>query len=318
VGVTARDPYTVLGVSKGASEAEIKSAFRKLAKQLHPDTNKNNAKAAERFNDVTRAYEILSDPAKRGQYDRGEIDAGGNPRAPEMDFADFMRRQGAAGGAGRARPGAGPDPFDMFEGLFSGRGGKRGQAGGFDFSDLTGGGRPQRGRDIAYSLEVPFEAGARGDSQRLTLKGGKSIDLKIPAGFTDGQQVRLAGQGEPGQGGTGDVLITLKLAPHAYFSRDGADVRLDLPIDLKEAVLGAKVRVPTVDGAVTLSIPPGTSAGKTLRLRGKGFTTKGGGRGDQLVTVQIILPTDDDRLKQLIDDWVPQSRAKLRHHLGED
>ncbi len=289
--MAAADPYSVLGVARGASEADVKKAYRKLAKELHPDTNKEKA-AAERFSRVTAAYDLLSDKDKRARFDRGEIDGDGNPAAP-FGFG--------GGGGGGFSPGAGggADFGDIFEGLFGGRAGR----GGF-------GGRappPQKGANVAYRMAVSFEDAAAGRPQRITLADGKTIDLKLPNGVEHGTQMRLAGKGEPGPAGPGDAIVTIQIGGHSFFRRDGDAVRLDLPVTLAEAVLGGPVRVPTVDGPVMLNVPAGASSGQTLRLKGKGFTGKSGARGDQLVTIEIILPPGDAALTA----WAEENRTSL-------
>lgn len=310
----AADPYTTLGVSRGASEKDIKSAYRKLAKELHPDRNSDNPKAAERFSDVTRAYDLLSDKDKRAQFDRGEIDADGNPMG--FGFGNggpgggFGGHQGFGGGGFASE---GIDLGDIFGGIFGGRGGGPGGGMGGGF----GGGRhraPPRGNNVQYRLSVSLPDAALLASQRVTLGDGKTIDLKLPAGVEDGTQMRLAGKGEPGPGGAGDALVTISIEPHAFFKQDGDNIRLDLPISLDEAVGGAKVKVPTVDGAVMLTIAPGTSSGKTLRLKGKGFTRRDGTRGDQLVTLEIALPEGDQDLARRLDGW--RDSRPLRAKLG--
>jgi len=304
------DPYSTLGIAKTASEAEIKSAYRKLAKELHPDRNKDNPKAAERFSDVTKAYDLLSDKAKRAQFDRGEIDADGNPAMPFGYGGGGFRgdpRGGQGGFAGFG--GEGADFGDIFEGLFGGRGGGS-PFGGF-------GGRsapPPKGANVAYRLSVSFVDAATQAMQRITLADGKTIDLKLPAGVETGTQMRLAGKGQPGPGGNGDGIVTITVKDHPFFERDGAHIRLDLPITLGEAVKGAKVKVPTVDGPVMLSIPPGSSSGRVMRLKGKGFSQKGGGRGDQLVRLMIDLPRDDAGLVKLVDQWT--DKRPVRAELG--
>ncbi|WNO53886.1 DnaJ C-terminal domain-containing protein [Stakelama saccharophila] len=303
------DPYATLGVARGASEADIKKAYRKLAKELHPDRNKDNPKAAERFSQVTQAYDLLTDKDKRARFDRGEIDAEGNPTAP-FGFGgpggahSGGYRQGGSqfdfGGGG----GDEGDLGDIFEGLF-GMGGGRQQAGGGFRSGFGGfGRRPQpKGANVAYQLRVPFVDAAALKPQRITLADGKTIDLKLPPGVEDGTQMRLAGKGQPGPGGNGDGLVTIEIQPHAFFTRDGDDVRLDLPITLKEAVEGGQVRVPTVDGPVMLTVPAGATSGKTLRLKNRGFHRKPSGRGDQLVTLMVDIPADDAALKQFVQSW---------------
>ncbi len=291
------DPYSTLGVAKSASEAEIKSAYRKLAKELHPDKNKDNPKASEKFSDVTKAYDLLSDKTKRAQYDRGEIDGDGNPAMPfgygggGGGFRGDPRGQGGFGSDGA-------DFGDIFEGLFGGRSGG-GPFGGF-------GGRsapPPKGANVAYRLSVSFIDAATQAPQRITLADGGTIDLKLPAGVETGTQMRLAGKGQAGPGGTGDGIVTITVKDHPFYEREGANIRLDLPVTLNEAVKGAKVKVPTVDGPVMLSIPAGSSSGKVMRLKGKGFSQKSGGRGDQLVRLMVDLPTDDDALIKLLSEW---------------
>lgn len=294
------DPYSTLGVAKSASEAEIKSAYRKLAKELHPDKNKDNPKASERFSDVTKAYDLLSDKTKRAQFDRGEIDAEGNPAMPfgYGGGGGFRgdQRTGPGGFSGFGNESA--DFGDIFEGLFGGRSGG-GPFGGF-------GGRsapPPKGANVSYRLQVSFVDAATQAPQRITLADGSTIDLKLPAGVETGTQMRLMGKGQPGPGGNGDGIVTIAIKDHPFFVRDGANIRLDLPVTLAEAVKGAKVKVPTVDGPVMLSIPAGSSSGKVMRLKGKGFSQKSGGRGDQLVRLMVDLPSDDAALVKLLSDW---------------
>ncbi|HEV8406882.1 MAG TPA: DnaJ C-terminal domain-containing protein [Sphingomicrobium sp.] len=303
----ALDLYQRLGLKRDASEAEIKKAYRSLAKQLHPDRNKDNPDAAKRFGEVTAAYDLLSDKDKRAQYDRGEIDEDGNPKMP---FGGGFG--GYSAGAG-GHPGAGFENFnfggadaadlsDLFEGLFGGAAG--GRRGGGPFSGFRQRSAPPlKGADIAYRLKVPFDDAVALKPQRITLGDGKPIDLKLPTGLEDGTKIRLAGKGQEGPGGRGDALVTIEIAPHRFFRREGNNIRLDLPVTLKEAVLGAKVKVPTAEGAVMLTIPKGTSSGKVLRLKGRGFTAKDGKRGDQLVTVEIEVPANDSDLQKFAEGW---------------
>ena len=308
------NPYSILGVARSASEKDIKSAYRKLAKELHPDRNKDNPKAAERFSEVTSAYDLLSDKDKRARYDRGEIDADGNP----MGFGGFGGGAGAGGFGGGPQRGFRADGFegfggegvdlgDIFEGLFGGRGGFGGGAG-------PRGRAAPRGANVQYKLGVSLTDAAALATQRITLADGKTIDLKLPAGVEDGTQMRLSGKGEPGPGGAGDAIVVIHLQPHPFFRRDGDNLRLDLPITLDEAVGGAQVKVPTAEGAVMLTVAPGTSSGKTLRLKGKGFTRKDGSRGDQLVTVEFQLPENDPDLARRLDGW--RDSRNLRARLG--
>ncbi|TPG10005.1 DnaJ C-terminal domain-containing protein [Sphingomonas oligophenolica] len=303
------DPYQTLGVARGASEADIKKAYRKLAKELHPDRNKDNPKASERFSLVTNAYDLLTDKDKRARFDRGEIDGDGNPTSPfGGGYGGARPRPGGQSGGFSSQGfefgggGENPDMSDIFEGLFGGR-----QARGGGFSSGFGRQAAAKGANIDYRLKVPFVDAATLAPQRVTLADGKTIDLKLPAGVDTGTQMRLAGKGETGPGGAGDATVTIEVQPHRFFTRDGDDVRLDLPITLAEAVLGGSVRAPTVDSAVMLTIPKGTSSGKVLRLKGKGFHRKAGAghgtRGDQLVTLMVDLPADDAALTAFVETW---------------
>ncbi len=305
------DPYSILGVSKSADEKAIKTAYRKLAKELHPDKNKDNPKATERFSTVTRAYDILSDAKTRGAYDRGEIDGDGNPAAP--------RGFGGYGGqGGGARPGAGGFEFnnggvdlgDIFEGLFGGGGGARG---GGSAGPRSQSAPAPKGANIAYEHLVSFTDAATLTPQRVTLRDNKVVEFKLPKGVLAGQQIRIPGKGQQGPGGFGDAMVSLKIGKHPHFVRDGDHIRLDLPISLKEALSGGKVKVPTVDGAVMLSVPAGTNSGATLRIKGRGFVAKSGERGDQLVSLQIRLPSDTaerEKLASILSDD-PLVRASL-------
>ena len=292
----AEDPYKVLGVARDASDEEIRRAFRKLAKQLHPDLNPSNRAAAEeRFKKVSAAYEIIGDPEKRRQYDRGEIDASGEQRR----------------GFHRAHAGTGPfagrrtaDDFgfgDIFSDLF---GATRGRA--------SAGGFGAQGRDVRYTLDVDFLEAATGVKKRVTMPDGGVLDLAVPEGVADGQILRLKGKGAPGlRGGlAGDALIEIKVKPHPNFKRVGEDIEYDLPITIDEAVLGAKVEVPTISGRVQLTIPKGASSGRVFRLKGKGVRNASNGRtGDQLVSVRIVLPDRiDDKLSYFLSEWRQSNR----------
>lgn len=317
-----RDPYDILGVSKGASEGDIKSAYRRLAKKLHPDANKHDPKAASRFAELNAAYEIVGDSDKRKAFDRGEIDAEGKPR-----FQGFEGGFGAQPGGGFGPGGGahfesfsfGPDGFrrsgsggggfgsggldELLRGMFGGaaRGGaRRGSAfEGEDFGAAAG-----AGQDLHASLTITLADAAKGTKTRVHLPTGKDVEVKIPAGIASGQQIRLKGQGWPSANGkAGDALITVNVAPHPLFKPDGNDLRIELPITLYEATLGGKVRVPTLDGAVELAIPAGTNSGRTFRLKGKGLKEKRGS-GDLLATVRIVLPERvDDTFKDLMKTW---------------
>jgi len=307
-----RDPYEVLGVPKGASDAEIKKAFRSLAKKHHPDTKGGDAAAQKRFQEISAAYDILGDKQKRTKFDAGEIDAGGNPRG-------FDPRGYGNEGAPFGR-GAGPRDFhftwtnegdtaetfraeDIFSDLLGGLGGRRTRS------------QPRKGEDFPVSATVSFEEAARGGTRRLMLPNGEQIDVKIPAGLKDGQQIRLKGRGGAGRNGglAGDVLIGVSVAPHPWFMRDGNDLRMDLPVTLKEAVLGAKVQVPTLSGSVQMTIPPGSNTGSVLRLKGKGIAT-GAATGDLYVKLVVTLPEQpDSELRRFIETWAAtyDPRSKL-------
>ena len=330
-----RDPYEVLGVDRKASAADIKSAFRRQAKKLHPDANKNDPKAASRFAEINAAYEILGEADKRKAFDRGEIDAEGKPR-----FRGFEGYGGGAGGPG-GRPG-GFAPESEFETFNFGpegftRGTRRGRAGGGGgggfggFEDILreafGGARrggagaafePEEisaGANVTAALTVSLPDAAHGVTQRLRLPSGKDVEVKIPAGIGNGQQIRLRGQGMTGPGGAGDLLISVSIAPHPTFTLEGADIQLDLPVTLYEAVLGAKVRVPTLDRPVEIAIPAGTSSGRTFRLKGKGFPAKAG-RGDLLATVRVMLPEKSDpELEALMKKWQTENPYDPRKDL---
>ncbi len=331
-----RDPYHVLGVARGASQDEIKKAYRKLAKELHPDRNPNNPKVEERFKEVSAAYDILGDSEKRGKFDRGEIDAGGQPRSSGFGGARGGRPGGGAGG-GYGPSGAGQrGPFgggfgreqsgeDFLDEIFGAMRGGRGRAGagagagpGAGFGQ---GAAAQRGADRHYTIEIGFVDAARGCKRRVTMPGGKQLDVAIPAGITDGQPIRLKGQGEAGRlgGVAGDALIEVKVLPHDFFTRQGDDVHVELPVTLDEAVLGAKIAVPTVDGMVAVNVPKGASSGTMLRLKGRGLPRRGDGRdkteerGDQYIKLRIVLPEKpNSALEKLIEAWAKSNRYDVR------
>ncbi len=287
-----RDPYDVLGVTRKASAEEIKQAYRKLAKKLHPDLNPGNKKAEQSFKEVSAAYDLLSDSQKKARFDRGEIDASGAERAPEQPF---YKTYAEADQGARYRRFEGEDsPFadDLF-------------------ADLFGSGTRQRfrarGLDVSYSLEVDFLEAANGAKKRVTLAEGKTLDVTVPPGTEDGRTLRLKGQGQPGLGGgpAGDAFIEIRVRPHPFFRREGRDIHVELPVSLGEAVLGGTVNLPTVDGKVSLKIPPGSNSGTVLRLRGKGVASPATRqRGDQLVTLRVVLPDQPDaELKEFIERW---------------
>ncbi len=298
-----RDPYQVLGVSKSANAEEIKKAFRRLAKKHHPDQNRDDPKAKEAFAEVNAAYEILGDAPKRAQFDRGEIDAEGKPR-----FTGFAGGGPFGGGGGRQSHGGGPefDDFltDILGQAFGGGRARGGGGGGGGFRSafgdaggmggMGGGGRaPVRGEDIEVEKRVTLEEVDKTAKVRVELPGGRQIDLALPEGVSDHQKVRLKGQGQPGAQ-PGDAIVTVIFERHPKFRVDGHDLELDLPITLEDAVLGGRIRVDTLDGAVELTLPAGTTGGKALRLKGKGLPTKAGGRGALYVTPRIVLPEGGD------------------------
>jgi len=306
-----RDPYEVLGVPRGASAAAIKSAYRKLAKKHHPDNNTNDPKSAARFSEINSANEIIGDEDKRKQFDRGEIDAEGKPRFQGFPGGDPRTRRTAGGFETHTfRTGAGPGGFgsggfeDILNSMFGGagaRGARPGPGSAFEFD--TGG--IALDLDLSVAMAVSLEESVQGVEKRVRLPTGKELNVKIPAGVIAGQQIRLKGQGETAPGHPpGDLLITVSIAQHAFFKVDGSDLRVDLPITLYEAVLGGKVRVPTLGSAVELSIPKNTSSGRTFRLKGKGLPKAGGATGDLFVTTRIVLPDGNDaELETLMQKW---------------
>ena len=285
----ADDPYLVLGVARTASDDDIKRAYRKLAKELHPDRNPTDKAAAERFKKITAANDIVGDPDKRKRFDRGEIDSTGEPRRAYQGFG--------AGGRGRSAGGGMDSGFgDIFSEIFGARG-QRGVRTGFN----------TRGEDVRYTLEVELLEAIAGVTKRVTLPEGTTLDLNVPAGVGDGQVLRLKGKGAAGMRGgeAGDALVEIKVRSHPQFKRVGDDILLDLAIGIDEAILGAKVEVPTASGRVQLSVPKGTSSGQVFRLKGKGArNATTGATGDQLVTVRIVLPqTIDDTLAYFMSEW---------------
>ncbi len=307
-----RDPYEVLGVPRGASAAAIKSAYRKLAKKHHPDNNNNDPKSAARFSEINSANEIIGDEDKRKQFDRGEIDADGKPRFQGFPGGGDPRTRGGSAAASRPTPSAAAAPARRLRRRrFRGhsqqhvrrRAARGAGPGGGDFEFDTGG--IALDLDLSVAMTVSLEEAVNGVEKRVRLPTGKELNVKIPAGVAAGQQIRLKGQGETAPGHRpGDLLITVSIAPHAFFKVDGSDLRVDLPITLYEAVLGGKVRVPTLGSAVELSIPKNTSSGRTFRLKGKGLPKAGGATGDLFVTTRIMLPDGNDaELEALMQKW---------------
>lgn len=302
-----RDPYTVLGVKTTASADEIRKAYRKLAKKLHPDLNPGDKEAESKFKDVQGAYDLLSDAEKRARFDRGEIDAGGAER-PERhfyrDFAEgpagskYYRQEGFAGTA---------DIDDILSQVFGGLGAR-------------GAAFRARGADVSYLLEIDFLEAARGGRKTVTLPDGRTLTVTVPAGSQDRHMLRLKGQGMPGyEGGeAGDAYFELHVRPHAFFTRKDNDIHMELPVSLSEAVLGGKVTVPTVSGPVSMTIPKGSNTGVTLRLKGKGVAdAKGGTAGDQYVTLKVVLPSQiDEELQRFVEGWAPAHAYNPRRAAG--
>ncbi|HXV22741.1 MAG TPA: J domain-containing protein [Alphaproteobacteria bacterium] len=297
-----KDPYQVLGVARDANQEAIKKAFRKLAKKLHPDLNPGNKNVEQEFKEANAAYDLLSDPQKRARFDRGEIDASGAER-PERSF---YRAYAEGGGPGREAEFAEFSAEDIFSELFGRRRRNR--------QSLR-----MRGEDVSYTLTVSFIEAANGVKKRVMLADGKTLEVTIPPGTEHGQTIRLKGQGMPGVGGgpAGDAYAEIHVEPHAFFTRKDSNVHLEVPVTLPEAVLGATITVPTVDGKVTVKVPPGSNTGSTLRLKGRGVIDRRSGvRGDQYVTLKVVLPEQPDaELKQFLGRWsathVYNPRAKL-------
>jgi len=301
----SRDPYELLGVKRDASQKDIQSAYRKLAKKLHPDLNPGDSKAEEQFKEISAAYAIVGDEEQRGRFDRGEIDASGAEPPPRHYYREY---------ASAERPN---DPYhnsggfadfgdadDLFSSFFSRR--KRGEA-------------HMKGQDRHFSMEVEFLDAINGAKRQVSLPDGPALDAQIPPGTRDGQTLRLRGKGDPGfnGGASGDALIEIHVKPHRFYSRDGDDIRFDLPISLREAVLGGKVRVPTPSGAVTVTLAPNSNSGKTLRLKGKGAPKRGGEHGDAYVTLKIVLPdAADPALADFVKDWAAGEAHDPRKNMG--
>ncbi|WP_420549364.1 DnaJ C-terminal domain-containing protein [Curvivirga sp.] len=298
-----KNPYDILGVQRGASESEIKTAYRKLAKELHPDLNPNDSIVEQRFKEVSAAYNLLSDKQKKAQFDRGEINADGSARG---GFGGGGFGGGGFGGGGFGGFGAGAE--DIFADMF-GRGRSRGR------SNTV----RMKGQDVSHTISVSFEEAATGGRRQIRLHDGRSVNVNIPAGSEDGQSLRLKGQGMPGMGGAehGDAYVEIHVGKHKFFERDGNDIFLDLPISLAEAVLGAKVTVPTITGSVSVNVPAGSNTGATLRLRGKGITPKSGNAGDQYVKLKVMLPEKPDKeLIEFVEKWSKDFDYDVRKKAG--
>jgi DnaJ-class molecular chaperone len=294
----AADPYTTLGVKKDAKADDIQKAYRRLAKKLHPDLNPGNKTAEDKFKEVSAAYDLLSDPEKRARFDRGEIDASGTERPQRQYYRDFADQD--QGGWSAYTNNAGFSDFGNYAGAedilseIFGRGGPTGQR--------------RRGQDRHYHLDLDFLDAINGGKQSLSLPDGSALDINIPPGTRDGQVLRLKGKGRPGvgDGPLGDALIEISVQPHPYFTRKGDDIYLDLPISLKEAVLGAKIKVPTPSGLVTAAVPKWSNTGRVLRLKGRGVLRADGSKGDQYITLKLVLPQKPDpELEKFVAQWQP-------------
>jgi DnaJ-class molecular chaperone len=292
----AADPYTTLGVKKDATQDDIQKAYRRLAKKLHPDLNPGNKKAEDKFKEVSAAYNLLSDPDKRTRFDRGEIDASGTERPRQQYYRDFADQPGWSAytsNSGFSDFGDYAGAEDILSEIF----GREGRAG-----------RRRRGQDVRYHLDLSFLDAVNGGKQSIVLPDGTTLDVNIPPGTRDGQILRLKGKGRPGVGDAppGDALIEISVLPHPYFTRKGDDIYLDLPISLKEAVLGTKIKVPTPSGTVTAAVPKWSSTGRVLRLKGRGVPRPDGSKGDQYVTLRLVLPQKQDpELEQFVAQWQP-------------
>ncbi|MBN8956347.1 MAG: J domain-containing protein [Rhizobiales bacterium] len=298
----AANPYETLGVKQDATQEDIRAAYRKLAKKLHPDLNPGDRSSEERFKAVSSAYDLLADPDKRARFDRGEIDASGVERPAERYYRDFQDVGGHSydGASGYA------DMDDLLSGLF-------GEGVGEFRSQFR-----MRGQDVPYRLAVDFLEAVNGATKRIGLPGGGMIDVTIPPGTRDGQALRLRGKGLPGSGGgqQGDAIVSIEVRPHPFFTRNGDDIDIELPITLREAVLGAKVEVPTPAGRVVMSVPKGANTGTRLRLKGKGVARPGGGRGDAYAVLKVVLPERPDReLETFVQGWTAGEKHNPRARL---
>ncbi len=286
----ATDPYEVLGVKREATQQEVQKAYRNLAKKLHPDLNPGDKTAEQRFKEVSAAYDILGDPEKRARFDRGEIDSTGAEQPQRRYYRDFADADSKSYSYGT---GAGFADFMEGSDIFS------------DFFSQHRAAR-MRGRDVRYHLQVDFLDAVNGASRQVTLPDGTRLDVHIPAGIRDGQILRLRGKGEAGlgKGAAGDALIEIEIRPHRFFRRDGDDIRLDLAISLSEAVLGTKLRVPTPTGDVVVTLPKWCNTGKVLRLKGRGVARPDGSRGNEYITLRIVLPEKPDPdLEAFVSTW---------------
>jgi DnaJ-class molecular chaperone len=317
-----RDPYQILGVSRSASESEIKSAYRKLAKKYHPDLNPGRKDIEQKFKEVSSAYELLSDTTKKKRFDAGEIDENGNERGFSRSYGGASDPFGSSGrsygysssSSRKGSPFSSFNPEDILSQFFGG--------GSFHQSDPFEESEPRsktssKGQDVSYAVFVPFVESCLGGKQRVTLAGHKTIEVNIPPGVVSGHKLRLRGQGVQGRGGAGDAIIDITVEPHPFFTREKDDIFLDLPISLPEAILGATVTVPTLDGQVQVKVPAGSNAGSSLRLKGKGVKKSSGAAGDMFVKIKIVLPEKPNGdLNEMIAKWAKKNAYNPRAKLG--
>lgn len=318
----AKNPYTALGLSQSASNDDIRSAFRKLAKKYHPDRNPDDKKAEDKFKEIAAAFDIIGDPERRKRFDRGEIDADGKERgfAGAGGYSGWGGAQ--QGGASGGPTGSFDDLSDIFADLFGAKGGPFASKSQDPYGRGYGNAGPaqSRGRDLRYRLEVDFIEAAQGTKKRVAMPDGRSLDLSVPAGLDDGQTLRLRGQGEAGAGGgpSGDVYVEITVLHHPIFERDGNDIHIEAPISLREAVLGGKITAPTIGGDVAVTVPKGTSSGAVLRLKGRGIDPgRSGKKGDQYVKLKIVLPEGGDKeLEEFVRKWKSGAEHAPREHFA--
>lgn len=311
------DPYQTLGLSKTASDKEIRDAFKKLTRKYHPDLHPGDKAAENRFKDISAANDLLGDPEKRRRFDAGEIDATGAERPQQRYYRDFADNPAYAGHAAQEGFASNEDLEDFLARAFGGRQGGWARGGGrFTQSDFD---FKAKGQDVSYSLPIDFLDAANGASRTITLPDGKQLKVRIPEGAEDRQMLRLKGQGTPGYGGgaAGDAYVELHIEPHAFFRRKDDDIHVEVPVTLKEAVLGGRIEVPTISGPVSLTVPKGSNSGKVLRLRDKGVrNAKSGQHGHQFVTLKVVLPTGEEpELARFLETWAPRAAQTPRKEM---